>query len=97
MQDDCPYEAEGELGVPVDDVLASDVDQLDLLVAEEPEGRLHVLDGVETHAAALAGLEEKFFLGFYSQIPIKGFYQCYHLPVSPLREPREVRGGCGHL
>ena len=56
MQDDGPNEAEGELGVSVDDVLPSDVDQLDLLVAEEAERRLHVLDGVEAHATALAGL-----------------------------------------
>ncbi len=59
MEDDCPDETEGELGVAVDDVLAADVDQLDLLVAEEPQCRLHVLDGVEAHAAALAGLIKK--------------------------------------
>jgi hypothetical protein len=33
MEDDCPDESEGELRVAVDDVLAADVDQFDLLVA----------------------------------------------------------------
>ena len=56
MEDDGPDEAEGEFGVSVDDVLAADVDQLDLLVPEEPQRRLHVLDGVETHAASLSRL-----------------------------------------
>ena len=32
MEDDCPNEAEGELGVAVHNVLPPDVDQLDLLV-----------------------------------------------------------------
>ena len=56
MEDDGPDEPEGELGVSVDDVLPADVDQLDLLVAQEPQRRLHVLDRVEAHAAALSGL-----------------------------------------
>ena len=38
MEDDCPNEAEGELGVAVHDVLPSDVDQLDLLVPEVQKG-----------------------------------------------------------
>ena len=59
MEDDGPDEPEGELGVAVDDVLAADVDQLDLLVAQEPQRRLHVLDGVEAHAAALSGLQSE--------------------------------------
>ena len=59
VEDDGPDEAEGELGVAVHDVLAADVDQLDLLVAQEPQRRLHVLDGVEAHAAALSGLRWK--------------------------------------
>ena len=58
VEDDGPDEPEGELGVSVDDVLAADVDELDLLVAQEPQRRLHVLDGVEAHAAALSGLFE---------------------------------------
>ncbi len=57
VQDDRPNESERELWVPVDDVLPADVDDGDLLVAEEPQRRLHVLDGVEAHAAALAGLQ----------------------------------------
>ena len=57
VEDDGPDEPEGELGVAVDDVLAADVDELDLLVAQEPQRRLHVLDGVEAHAAALSGLQ----------------------------------------
>ena len=32
VEDDGPYEAEGELGVAVHNVLATDVDQLDLLI-----------------------------------------------------------------
>ena len=32
VEDDCPNEAEGELGVAVHNVLPPDVDQLDLLV-----------------------------------------------------------------
>ena len=55
MEDDGPDESKRELGVPVDDVLAADVDQLDLLVPQEPQRRLHVLDRVEPHSAALAG------------------------------------------
>ena len=34
MEDDCPNEAECELGVAVHNVLPPDVDQLDLLVPE---------------------------------------------------------------
>lgn len=30
VEDDGPYQAEGQLRVPVDDVLAADVNQLDL-------------------------------------------------------------------
>ncbi len=58
MQDDGPDEAECELGVAVHNVLAPDVDQLDLLVAQEAQRRLHVLDGVEAHAPALSGLQQ---------------------------------------
>ncbi len=56
VKDDGPDEAERELGVPVHNVLTPDVDQLDLLVAQEAQRRLHVLDGVEAHAPALSGL-----------------------------------------
>ena len=56
VEDDGPDEPEGKFRVAVDDVLAADVDELDLLVAQEPQRRLHVLDGVEAHAAALSGL-----------------------------------------
>ena len=59
VEDDGPDEPECEFGVAVDDVLAADVDELDLLVAQEPQRRLHVLDGVEAHAAALSGLRWK--------------------------------------
>ena len=38
VEDDCPNEAEGELGVAVHDVLPSDVDQLDLLVPDVQKG-----------------------------------------------------------
>ncbi len=58
VKDDGPDEAECELGVPVHNVLAPDVDQLDLLVAQEAQRRLHVLDGVEAHAPALSGLQQ---------------------------------------
>jgi len=54
VEDDGPDEAEGELGVPVHDVLAADVDQLDLLVPQEPQRGLHVLDRVEPHPASLS-------------------------------------------
>ena len=57
MQDDGPNETQGEFGVAVDDVLASDVDQFDLLVAEEPQGRLDVLDGMEAHSASFPRLK----------------------------------------
>ena len=56
VEDDGPDEPECEFGVSVDDVFSPDVDELDLLVAQEPQRRLHVLDGVEAHAAALSGL-----------------------------------------
>ena len=56
MEDDGPDEAEGELGVAVDDVLAADVDQLDLLVPQEPQRGLHVLNGVEPHPTSLPRL-----------------------------------------
>ena len=39
VEDDCPNEAEGELGVAVHNVLPPDVDQLDLLV---PRGEIFV-------------------------------------------------------
>ena len=61
MEDDGPDEAEGELGVAVDDVLPADVDQFDFFVAQEPQRGLHVLDRVEAHAPALPGLKEKLF------------------------------------
>ena len=59
VEDDGPDEAEGELGVAVHDVLAADVDKLDLLVAEEPQRRLHVLYRVETHATSLPRLQRE--------------------------------------
>ena len=59
VEDDGPDEAEGELGVAVDDVLAADVDKLDLLVPREPKRGLHVLDGVEPHPSSLTRLENE--------------------------------------
>ena len=59
VEDDGPDETEGQLGVAVHDVLAPDVDQLDLLVAEKAEGGLDVLYGVEAHPAPLARLKRK--------------------------------------
>ena len=59
VEDDGPDEAEGELGVAVPDVLPADVDKLDLLVAEEPQRRLHVLYRVETHATSLPRLQRE--------------------------------------
>ena len=56
VEDDGPDEPEGKFRVAVDDILAADVDEFYLLVAQEPQRRLHVLDGVEAHAAALSGL-----------------------------------------
>ena len=75
VQDDGPYEAEGELGVAVDNVLAADVDQLDLLVAQEAQRRLHVLDGVEAHSASLSRLHKTIFcyLKAFQKEPIKSF------------------------
>ena len=58
VEDDGPDEAEGELGVAVDDVLAADVDELDLLVPQEPQRGLHVLDGVEPHPTSLPRLKK---------------------------------------
>ena len=57
MEDDGPDEAEGELRVAVDDVLTADVDQLDLLVPQEPQRGLHVLDGVKPHPTSLPRLK----------------------------------------
>ena len=57
MKDDGPYEAEGQLGVTVDNILASDVHQLDLLVPQEPQRGLHVLNGVEPHPPAFTRLK----------------------------------------
>ena len=62
MENDGPYETKGELGVPVHNVLAADVDQFDLFVAEEPEGGLDVLDGVEPHPSPFSGLQYKIFM-----------------------------------
>ena len=59
VEDDGPDEAEGELGVAVDDVLAADVDQLDLLVPQEPQSGLHVLDCVKPHPTSLPRLEKR--------------------------------------
>ena len=59
VEDDGPDEAEGELGVAVDDVLAADVDQLDLLVPQEPQSGLHVLDCVKPHPTSLPRLENR--------------------------------------
>ena len=58
MEDDGPDEAEGELRVAVDDVLTADVDQLDLLVPQEPQRGLHVLDGVEPHPTSFPRLQK---------------------------------------
>jgi hypothetical protein len=57
VQDDGPYETEGQLGVAVHDVLRPDVDQLNLLVPEEVERHLHVLQHVEPHATSFARLK----------------------------------------
>ena len=57
VEDDGPDEAEGELRIAVDDVLTADVDQLDLLVPQEPQRGLHVLDGVEPHPTSLPRLK----------------------------------------
>ena len=59
VEDDGPDEAEGELGVAVDDVLAADVDQLDLLVPQEPQSGLHVLDCVKPHPTSLPRLGKR--------------------------------------
>ena len=59
VEDDGPDEAEGELGVAVHDVLAADVDQLDLLVPQEPQSGLHVLDCVKPHPTSLPRLEKR--------------------------------------
>lgn len=57
MQDDSPYQAEGELRVTVHDVLRADVDQFDFLVAQKIEGHLHVLQHVKTHPTSLPRLK----------------------------------------
>ena len=59
VEDDGPDEAEGELGVAVDDVLAADVDQLDLLVPQEPQSGLYILDCVKPHPTSLPRLENR--------------------------------------
>ena len=56
MENDGPDEAECELWVAVDNVLAANVDQFDFLVTEEPQGSLDVLDGMEAHSTPLARL-----------------------------------------
>lgn len=73
VQDDGPYQSEGELGVPVDDVLSPDVDELDLLVAEEVESHLDVLQHVEPHTASFARLEGwKMLIRYFF-----GYSKCY--------------------
>ena len=59
VEDDGPDEAERQLGVAVDNVFAADVDQLDLLVPEEPQSGLHVLDCVKPHPTSLPRLEKR--------------------------------------
>ena len=61
MKDDGPDETKCELGVAVHNVLSSDVDQLDLLVPQEPQRGLNVLDRVEPHPASLSRLQNKKF------------------------------------
>jgi len=57
VQDDGPYQTKSELRITVHDVLRSDVDQLDLLVAQKVEGHLHILQHVETHPTFLSRLK----------------------------------------
>lgn len=57
VQDDGPYQSEGQLGVPVDDILSPNVNEFDLLVPEEVECHLDILQHVEPHTASLARLE----------------------------------------
>ena len=82
VEDDGPDEPEGQLGVAVDDVLAADIDELDLLVAQEPQRRLHVLDGVEAHAAALSGLrwKENHYLEYICRDSTKQIEVGYNFP-----------------
>ncbi len=57
MEDDGPDESEGEFWIAVNNVLAANVDKLDLFVAEESQCRLHILDGVEAHATSFSRLK----------------------------------------
>lgn len=59
VQDDGPDQAQGELRVAVDDVLGPDVDQPDLFAVKKVEGRIHVVEHVETHDTPLAWLRKR--------------------------------------
>lgn len=47
---------ESELRVPVDDIVAADVDQLHPVGVQHRQRRVHVVDLVNAHASALAFL-----------------------------------------
>lgn len=62
MEDDGPNEAQRQLGVAIDDIFGSDVDQFDLLVAQKVQRHLSVLQHVEPHFTLLPWLGEKYYL-----------------------------------
>lgn len=59
MEDDGPNKAQRQLGVAIDDIFGSDVDQFDLLVAQKVQRHLSVLQHVEPHFTLLPWLEDK--------------------------------------
>jgi hypothetical protein len=72
VEDDGPDEAEGEFGVAIYNVLAPNVDQLDLLVAQEAQRCLDVLYGVESHPPPLPRLNNSIINGTKNTMDIFG-------------------------
>lgn len=57
MKDDCPNEAQSQLGVAIHNIFRSDIDQFDLLVAQKVQRHLSILQHVETHFTLLSWLQ----------------------------------------
>lgn len=65
MEDNGPDESQSKLGISVHDIFASDVDQFDFFVTEEPKCSFHILNGMETHPASLSRLKKRWTMKFY--------------------------------
>lgn len=60
VQNDGPYQAEGEFRVAIDDILGPDVDQFDFLAVQKMQGRVYVMQHVKPHLTPFAWLKTKY-------------------------------------